>query len=337
MWNTLEFGRRIAVLAIGAVVLCSAPASRARAQEDAGGGPRLVNAVVGSVDGRPITLDELKRFEEGRGKLLSADERKSRATMLDAIVKSRLFQAEFERYGITATDEEVGLYIDRILADGGSTRQQVTAALRDIGLSWEDYFDRMREEVKKFALINREIRARVNVTPEEVKRYWEDNPQYVREDSVEIGHIYIGFPPRADAAVRAKVRGLADEAREAARRDGFEEAARRYSGGPTAADGGVLGIFGRGQMAPAFASVVEDLDEGEISDPFEAGGAMHILKLIKEYPPGRVPFEDVSERIRAKLYEQALDTRFKRWVDEDLRKRHHIRVLLEDLPDLPGA
>jgi peptidyl-prolyl cis-trans isomerase SurA len=311
-----------------------APAAAAEQPTD---GPRLINAVVAAVDGKPITLRELEIFEKGRARLLSPPERKSRATILDAMVKSRLFKAEFDKNGITATDEDVGLYIDSILADGGSSREQVKAALENIGLTWDDYFARMREEVEKFALINREIRTRVNVTPEEVERYWRDNPQYVHEDSVEIGHIYLPFPPRADDAARDQVRTAASAAYEMARTRSFEEAARRYSQGPTAQEGGTLGIFGRGQMAPDFEHVVTKLDTGEISEPFEAGGAMHILKLIKKYPAGRIPLEDVREKIRAKLYDQALDARFKRWVDEDLRNRHHVTVMLDDLPSLPGA
>ena len=48
----------------------------------------------------------------------------------------------------------------------GSSRADVERALSEIGLRWSDYFERMRFEVEKLALINREIRTRVHVTDE---------------------------------------------------------------------------------------------------------------------------------------------------------------------------
>jgi hypothetical protein len=37
-----------------------------------------------------------------------------------------------------------------------------------------------------------------------------------------------------------------------------------------------------------------------------------------------VPFEDVEDSIREKLYTQMLEERFARWTREDLRKRYHV-------------
>ncbi len=50
---------------------------------------------------------------------------------------------------------------------------------------------------------------------------------------------------------------------------------------------------------------------------------------------GRVPLEEVEEEIREKLYVEHLNERFTRWVEEDLRERHHVTVHLRRFAAMP--
>jgi len=284
----------------------------------------IVDGVVASVDGSPITMFELEQFGEKQGRLLPPAEQANQAQLLDAMIRSMMFQAEFKEKGIVGTDSDVEAYIDNVLAQSGSSRKELTAALDELGLTWDIYFERMREEVQRLALINREIRARVNVTPEEVERYWEESSEFQLPARVEISDIFLPMPKDPLGPAVEMVRQQAEKAHTLAKRKGFAEAAREYSKGPTAAEGGKLGEFAEGTMAPQFEEQLAKLDEGGISDPFEVGDAIHIIKLDRRLSGGRVPLEQVEQKIREKLYVENLDRRFKRWVDEDLSNRHHV-------------
>jgi parvulin-like peptidyl-prolyl isomerase len=315
--------RRAAIVGFAAMLALPAFA-RAQPVRDIGGAS-LENAIVASVAGRPITLRDLIAYETGRAQLLPIEQRADRYVMLEALIAEIMFDAEFVRNGIRAEDSDVADYIDRLLAQTGSTEEQVRAALERLNLPWSAYFERMRREVQRLALVNRVIRSRVNVSPEEVKREWKSNPEYETPDQVNIAHIFMPYDIDLDAAEMESVEQRVQEAFKKAK-DNFGKAAALYSAGPTAENGGELGNFARGSMSPLFEREVDKLKEGEVSKPFQAEGAFHILKLRKVLPPSRIPLATVEAEIREQLYNQHLEERFLRWTNEDLRKRYHVTM-----------
>jgi peptidyl-prolyl cis-trans isomerase SurA len=328
--------RIVAIVAAAfAVVALRTPAhpQEASTQTDSG---RLLTAVVAAVDGQPITLSDLDAFSRGRGLLLPEAEQATRQSLLEALVRSQLFEMEFKAEGLAASDRDVDIYIDNFLAQSGSDRAQLQAALDDLGVPWDEYFARMREEMQRHALIDREIRSRVSVTEEEINRHWEQSTEFDLPSRVELADIYIALPE--DPANNVGVREAHERARlahAAAKREGFAEAARLYSQGPNADDGGNLGEFARGTLAPEFEDIIKGLDPGDISEPFEAAGGLHIIQLVRTLEGGRVPLEQVQEKIRAKLYADHMDERFTRWVEQDLRGRHYVVLKLDQYESLP--
>jgi len=297
---------------------------------------RMVNAVVASIDGKAITLREFKAFENGAGRLLPADQRRSDSEFLDSMIEERLLEAEFQQQGITADDEDTQYYIDRVLQVNHSSRADVERALSEIGLKWSDYFERMRFEVEKLALINREIRTRVHVTDEEVERYWRESGASAEGAGMEVSHIYLALPPLGRGPEADEARARAAKAYEMIGTDGFARAAKTYSQGPTASEGGKLGKFERGTMAPVFEKQLAGLKEGEYTKPFEEGDGVHILRLDHVIEAGnrKELTDDRREEIRDELYDKMLDERLQRWVREDLHKKHHVTIRLSHLTRL---
>ena len=74
----------------------------------------------------------------------------------------------------------------------------------------------------------------------------------------------------------------------------FEDLARYYSEGPTAAQGGEIGIFKRGQMTEKLDEIAFNLDEGEVSDVIEEGNSFQIIQVAEKSGSG----PDLSLRIR---------------------------------------
>jgi peptidyl-prolyl cis-trans isomerase SurA len=297
---------------------------------------RLVNAIVASIDGKAITLQEFRAYENGRGRLLPGDQRRTDAEFLDGMIEERLLESEFARQQISADDEDTQYYIDRVLQMNRSSRPDVERALSEIGLTWSDYFERMRFEVEKLALINREIRTRVHVTDEEVDRYWRESGAATEGAGMEVSHIYLALPPLGRGAEADEVRERAAEAYRMIGSDGFARAAKTYSQGPTAAEGGKLGKFERGTMAPIFEENLAGLKEGEYTQPFEEGDGIHILRLDRVIQAGnrKELTDERREELRDKLYDDMLDERLQRWVREDLRKKHHVSTRLSHIDKL---
>jgi hypothetical protein len=94
-------------------------------------------------------------------------------------------------------------------------------------------------------------------------------------------HIMMSYPIEATQTQRDSVRALLSQLR--TRITGgarFEDIARQYSQDPgSAADGGDLGFFSRGEMVQPFEDAVMALQQGQVSDVVETPMGLHLIRL----------------------------------------------------------
>lgn len=315
-------GGRVAAVAFAllaaAVVPCAAQAPSSS---------RMLDGVVAVVDGDPITLRELKRYGIEGAPFLPSEVRNDHRALLNSMIEYRLLKFEFEKNGITAPDAMVERYIASVLEDNKQTRAQLDADIARVGLTWKAYFERMRDEVQRIQLVNMQIRSRVNVPEEEVRREWEENPKYRESEKLTVGVIFLPVPLGVNMDdARAEAAEVQKEAR-----GNFEAAARKHSKGPAASEGGMLGDFTRGSMAPHFEKAMAGLDEGDVSQPVEGPGGLYLVTIADLKSAGRVPFDDVKKEIGDRLYEKRLSERYQKWATEDLRKEHRVDIMVDQL------
>ena len=283
----------------------------------------VANRIVATIDGEPITAYQLRKYAKEHG-----GEHTPEAQVLDALVTEKLLEKEVTAQGIAARDEEIDRYIAQIQERNGMDQARFTQALAGQGLTPESYRARVKAEIEKAQLVNREIRQRVNVSPEEIRRYYDAHEaDYAIAERVKVRDILFALDAAADDAEIARVRAKAEEVRELARKGrDFGELARQFSEGPGAGKGGELGTFSRGEMEGALDEVVFKLKPGEVSEPVRARGGIHLLRVDERVASGHRPLAEVSDEIRGSLYNDALEERFQNWLSKDLRERHHVEV-----------
>ena len=118
-------------------------------------------------------------------------------------------------------------------------------------------------------------------------------------------HILLTFPQAATQAQRDSVRARMEElrGRVVAGAD-FAELAREVSQDPgSAAQGGDLGFFSRGDMVRPFEEAVFDLEPGELSEVVQSPYGVHLIRLEERRASG---FDEVRDQLRTRL----LETRF---------------------------
>jgi peptidyl-prolyl cis-trans isomerase SurA len=287
----------------------------------------IVNRILATIDGGPVTLYELRQFVEGdvRARQLAGD---SAATQLDALITERIIKLEISAQGIVVGDEDVDRYIETIRTRNALSEEQLRQALQAQGVTWEDYRKQVRDELQKAQLINREIRGKVNVTPEEVERYYQAHlEEYATPEEATVSHIVLRLSPDAPEDEAAAVMGRAEQIH--VQLEGganFEELAKQYSEDSAAKSGGKLGKLKKGEMLDEFEEVVMTLDEGEISRPFRTSVGVHIVRVEARHGASHQPLESLADEIKQRLYNAALEERYGRWLSEDLRKRHHVEI-----------
>ena len=85
----------------------------------------------------------------------------------------------------------------------------------------------------------------------------------------------------------------------------FAELAKQKSKDPgSAAQGGDLGFFGRGQMVKPFEEAVFAMKAGEIRGPIESDFGYHIIRLTETKPERTRPLEEVRTQIEGEIKQQ---------------------------------
>jgi peptidyl-prolyl cis-trans isomerase SurA len=289
----------------------------------------LIDRVVATIDGDPVTLYELKQFaaQDVRTRQLTGVDQ---ATMLDALVTKRIIDKEAAAQGIVVSDEEVDRYIAGIRERNQITEDQLAAALSQQGVGLDEYRNQVREELQRAQLISREIRGKVNVTPEEVERYYEANlKDYETPPQIAVSHIVLLLPPDAPPEKVDEVMKRAEEIH--AQLDNgadFSELARKYSEDAAAAGGGKLGTFKHGELFQVLEDAVDKLEPGQYSKPVRSPIGVHIVRLDERSESAHKPLDSLADEIKERLYNAALEERYNRWLREDLRKRHHVEIQL---------
>jgi len=70
------------------------------------------------------------------------------------------------------------------------------------------------------------------------------------------------------------------------------------------------------------------MKEGEISEPIRTKVGVHLLKLEKRITEAFQPESEVAAEIKEKLYNEALDERYRRWIVEDIQQHHYVETKL---------
>ncbi len=137
---------------------------------------------------------------------------------------------------------------------------------------------------------------------EVAEAYEAHKADYLVKEKRRARHILIKVAEDASDAVVAAARKKIEAAK--ARLDkgeAFATVAREVSEDSSAENGGDLGLFGKGQMVPAFEKAAFALKKDETSDIIRSPFGFHIIKLTDIQPEHQKSLEEVRERIRHDL------------------------------------
>lgn len=149
------------------------------------------------------------------------------------------------------------------------------------------------------------LKKDVTVSEDDLRASYEQNKaRFTTPEERRASHILIGAAASATAEQKAAARKKAEELLAELRKNpaAFAELARKHSEDPgSAANGGDLEYFGRGDMTPPFDAAVYQLKQGQISDVVETDFGFHIIQVTGIRGGQVQPFEAV----RAQLEEEA--------------------------------
>jgi peptidyl-prolyl cis-trans isomerase C len=334
------------LLAIPTILFAGGNREQAQAgQEDASGGsqqestgdPIQVADAVARVNEELVSREEFEnvvqsniaRYEAQSGESFSQEQRPQlERQVLDGLITRTILEQEAQRLDISVGDERFAQTLDQFKQQFPD-EQGYQTALDQQGFTEEEFETELRRQMVIEELIRSQVYEGVEVSEEEMRAFYDDNPQYFQqEDQVAARHIILtteGVEESERAALREELEGIRQEIVDGA---DFAEMAREHSQGPTAANGGDLGTFGRGQMVPEFENAAFDLEVGEISSVIETQFGYHIVQVTERVPAQTQSYEEAQQRIRQFLTEEARNQGAQAYVTE-LRESAEVEELID--------
>jgi peptidyl-prolyl cis-trans isomerase SurA len=320
------FARIIAGVALLAVLVSLCPAT---AEAD-----QIVDRVVATVDGDPITMHDLTKYAAAAGVQLPPDDSPQSMEIkrhaLENLIGEKLVDHEMST--IDVDDEQVDRFIAQFEAGNHVTDAQLRAQLAQHGISYEAYRRRARQEVQKMTMIEQQVRDKIIITKDQIEVYYNSHRDEFSstQERYKLAQILIAFdatraPPMVVQAARAKAEGVR---RRAVKGDDFAELAAKYSDDDSKAQGGELGYFKPDEINDQILAAISKLKSGQISPVVKTTHGFHVVKVEEHDEAGVKPLSVVSGQIREKLAAQEMQQQFKHWGNTELIKSHSVQTYL---------
>jgi peptidyl-prolyl cis-trans isomerase SurA len=269
--------------------------------------------------------DEIKQQDPGNADKQYAD--KERDVLRD-LIDQQLLLEKGKDLGITADTELIKKLDEMRKQMNLDSMEELEKAASSQGISYEDFKQNLRNQIITQQVIGREVGSHLNITKEEEQKFYEahrtemEQPEQIRlseilvstqkpapENPTAVKPPEAAPPtpvlPEADqlAAAEAKANTLRDQIQKGA---AFDEVAKKSSDGPSAAQGGDLGLFKRGTLSKELEDRTFAMKAGEITDVIRTKQGFVILKVTEHQMAGIPTMKEMEPRIQDALYYQKL-------------------------------
>lgn len=188
-----------------------------------------------------------------------------------------------------------------------------------LGYDKDDEIDRQVNDLRRRLVVQRVVREfqkPPEITDEQAKAYYDDNPNLYSTTQIRASHILVKDEAAAKEIldqVKADPSKFADIAK--------EKSTDKTSG----AKGGDLGMFAQGRMVPEFERAAFALKPNEISDIVKTQYGFHVIMVTDRKEGERRPFDQVKDQIKATLRNKAIqDQQEKRYAD--LKQNANVKI-----------
>lgn len=251
-----------------------------------------------------LSLSVVTQQFAARGRRLSDEElARLRYDLLDRLVVHELALQEARGHEPADVDSQVKSQIEAVRAQAGSP-EVFSNVLAGLHVTEKEYADRLREDLIVRERVRQVAEAGATVSAEEIRKFYDDNPDKMKApERVRASHILIQVAPNATDEVKKQKRTVIESVLTLLKQgEKFADMAAKYSEDPISArNGGDLGYFARGQMAPEFETIAFSLKTNELSDVVTTSFGYHIVLVTDHQPAGQRAFDEVKPDIERYL------------------------------------
>ncbi|NLV16540.1 MAG: hypothetical protein GXY50_04945 [Syntrophomonadaceae bacterium] len=212
-----------------------------------------------------------------------------REAALESLIDQTLLLQEAARQGMEATEEEVSTAIDQFKEAAGT--EGFKGFLSSAGYTEEEFEEEMHNQVLIDELYEK-VMSGVEVTVEEVKKFYEDYPEYFGNPyELRVSHILLDTKAEAEDVIKRLKDG-----------EDFAELAKELSTEQNAQEsGGDLGFINeQTNFVNEFKTAALKLKPGEMTEePVQSEFGFHVIKAFEERAAKIEAFEQVKDQAQS--------------------------------------
>jgi parvulin-like peptidyl-prolyl isomerase len=290
-----------------------------------------INRVILRVNDRIASLYDYESLKSERTIALSrAEMPEAQRQQMLATVGVTVMKEMFDEMLLLSRADQLGLSVDEEDVQGSMERTKA-----GFGISTDEEFDRalasnnmtrasFRAQIEKNLMIRkvmgREVYSQVAVEDEDLRRYYQQNPDEFREPARRRLREVVVLESAQSASEREQ---LARDLRRGVLAGGVDEEIKSHEQAGRTTGWIDLGWVDVGDLDSQLEESLIDLGPGSVSEPTAARGGLHLIEVVELQEPRLRPFNDVSADIERRLTDQ----RFAEEMDSymrDLEKNAYI-------------
>lgn len=294
----------------------------------------LLDRVVAVVNKEVITWSDLYKMMESEAtdqmKALKEEERikvfkENESLFLEKLIDMKLQLQEAKNLGYQVSSDDLKEAIENIKKKYSLTDSALEESLKKEGMTLEEYKKKLTEQMLLSQFVNRQIRSKVVVSDEDLKKYMASNKENPDDsEAFKIRQIFLK-KPKEDVDRKSLDEKAALIIQKLKTGEDFSALAQQYSEDPSAKAGGDLGFIKKSIMAREFVTALSAMKPGDFSNPFWTATGLHIIKLDDWIVPQSRDAK--TEDIRKILFDEKFQAGYKSTI-KSLREKAHIEIRL---------
>jgi len=247
-----------------------------------------------------------------------------RREAIDSLVEQELILQEFKDSKLVLPDNYVEHEVKRRIRERYGDRLTMVRTLKSQSLTYDDYYNRVRDEVILQAMTGKYVNSITIVSPQMIVNYYNEHQDAFKvEDQARIRTILLLKDKEHPEVARELGREILKQIRDGA---AFDEMVSVYS-----EDQAIKGRKdahlewrNRMDMQKELADKTFSMKPGEVSDLVETDTAIWIIKLEDLRPAHIRDIEEVRDAIESEIKTQMRAKLKKEWI-ERLKKKYLVR------------
>ena len=290
----------------------------------------FLDAIVASIDDKPITLSEVAKRMNPPQKLTLAAAKEDPAfgRALDIVILDHLVELEAVQRKVSVFEEEVNEYLKEIAKRNNLTQEEFIQALKRENRTEADYRQQVKGDILRSKLASSLSRGSAAISDTEVDQ--EIKKQHGTSTSgrmVTLRQILISTSQHSEESAEQAIKGIQERL---AAGDKFDDLAREFSESPEKSDGGSLGTLAENDLAAEILDGINSLDVGDVSEIIHSAQGFHLFLLEdrteaeEEEQEEKTVTAEEREQIRAQLKQQKLENKMTEFFTTELYKLHSV-------------